>query len=260
MALARITGTALEPRAHHRHVAGVVAHPVVLLEADFVRLVDHDQAELRIGQEQRRARADHDLRLAGDDRPPGVAPLGRLERGMPHHRRRAEALLEAPQEGFGQRDFGEQDKRLFPLTQRFGDGLEIGLGLARPGDPVEQERGEAPLRDRARPVLRLGLRRSAPGLGKEIGRGGRVGRSAVDGDRLEHALVDQPAQHALADPRDAGELADRRLLALEALIAAALRRHPLGHPPLRRIVDQSPGRRSAPLASTIRATEASERR
>ena len=47
-------------RAHHRHVAGVVAHAVLLLVGGVVLLVDDDEPEIGIGQEQRRARADHD--------------------------------------------------------------------------------------------------------------------------------------------------------------------------------------------------------
>ena len=58
--------------AHHRHVAGVVAHAVLLLVGGVMLLVDHEQPEIRIGQEQRRARADDDLHLAVRDRAPGA--------------------------------------------------------------------------------------------------------------------------------------------------------------------------------------------
>ena len=50
----------LELAAHHRHVAGVILDAFLLLEARLVRLVDDDQAEVGIGQEQRRAGADRD--------------------------------------------------------------------------------------------------------------------------------------------------------------------------------------------------------
>ena len=75
VAEARMTGTSSKLGAHHRDVAGVILDALLLLEARLVRLVDDDQAELRIGQEQRRAGADHDPRLAGGDRPPGAAAL-----------------------------------------------------------------------------------------------------------------------------------------------------------------------------------------
>ena len=41
----------LEVAAHHRDIARVITHAVVLLEAYLVRFVDDDQAELGVGQE-----------------------------------------------------------------------------------------------------------------------------------------------------------------------------------------------------------------
>ena len=83
----------LELGAHHRDVAGVVVDAVFLLEARLMRLVDDDQAELGVRQEQRRARADDDLRLAAGDRPPGAAALGRAQVGVPGDGGAAEARL-----------------------------------------------------------------------------------------------------------------------------------------------------------------------
>ena len=51
-------------RAHHRHVAGVIMRAFVLLVGLVVLLIDDDEPEIGVGQKQRRARADHDLRLA----------------------------------------------------------------------------------------------------------------------------------------------------------------------------------------------------
>ena len=143
VAEARIDRDLLELGAHHRDVAGVILDAVLLLEAGLVRLVDDDQAEVRIGQEQGRAGADHDLRLAAGDRPPGAAALRRAEVRMPGDRLAAEARLEALEERLGQRDLGKQHERLPALPERLGDRLEIDLGLARAGDAVEQEGGEA---------------------------------------------------------------------------------------------------------------------
>ena len=84
-----------QARAHHRHVARVVADALFLLERGVVLLVDHDQAEVGERQEQRRARADHDADAALGDRPPGLAPLEAGQAGMPRRRRAAEAVLEA---------------------------------------------------------------------------------------------------------------------------------------------------------------------
>ena len=63
---------AADARAHHRHVAGVIAHAVLLLVGGVVLLIDDDQAEIGVRQEQRRARADRDRRLARRHRRPGA--------------------------------------------------------------------------------------------------------------------------------------------------------------------------------------------
>ena len=115
VAEARTIGTCSNLRAHHRDVAGMILDALLLLEARLVRLVDDDQAELRIGQEQGRAGADHDPGLAGRDRPPGAAALRLPEARMPGHRIAAEAGGEALEERLGQRDLGEQDERLAAL-------------------------------------------------------------------------------------------------------------------------------------------------
>ena len=217
-------------RAHHRHVARVVAHAVVLLEADLVRFVDHDQAQPGIGQEQGGARADDDLRLPAGDRAPGAAALGRLERGMPDDRRRTEAILEPAEEGLGQRDLGQEDEDLPIRVERGGNRFEIGFGLARSGHAVEQEGREGrfvhrvhqPRRDRGLFRVEVHRRVTGPGAG--------IGAVAIDGDRFHRALIDQPAQHAFGNAGDLRQLADRRLFALQPLHRAfALGRHAFGH-------------------------------
>ena len=54
---------ALDPPAHHRHVAGVVGHAVVLLIGALVLFIHDDQPQIGEGQEQRRARAGNHLHL-----------------------------------------------------------------------------------------------------------------------------------------------------------------------------------------------------
>ena len=226
-------------RAHHRHVAGVVADTVVLLEAHFMRFIDNDQAQLGEGQEQRRARTDHHLRGPARHRPPSSASFGRFERGVPQHRRRAEAILEAFEEDFGQRNLWQQHQHLAPHRQRLGDGLEIGLGLARPRDPVEQEGRELGFANRLAKA-----RRRRRLIRREIGRGEvrarkRIGPVAIDLDRFEHPLVYKPAQHPFGHPCDPRQLADRRLLALQRLDRRQpLRRHPLGQPAREAVFDR----------------------
>ena len=136
-------GNVLELAAHHRDVAGVILDAFFLLEARLMRLVDDDQAKVRIGQEQRGAGADGNLRLAAGNGPPRPAPLRRAEVAVPGDGCAAEASLEALQEGLGQRDLGQKDERLLPLPQAFGDRLEIDFGLAGAGHAVEQDRVEA---------------------------------------------------------------------------------------------------------------------
>ena len=58
--------------AHDRHVAGVVAHAVLLLVGGIVLFIDDNEAEIGVRQEQRRARADDDGNFAVGDRLPGA--------------------------------------------------------------------------------------------------------------------------------------------------------------------------------------------
>ena len=133
----------LEPGPHHRHVAGVVLDAVFLLEGGLVRFVDDDEAEVGVGQEQRRAGADHHLRFAAGDPPPGAPALRGAEVAVPRRRLAAEAGGEALEERLGERDFGQKDEDLRPFANRFCDGFEIDFGLARAGDAIEQHRIEA---------------------------------------------------------------------------------------------------------------------
>ena len=228
----------LEPGAHHRGVASMILNSVFLLERGLVRFVDDDQPEVRIGQEQSRAGADRDLRLAARDRAPGAPPLRRAQVRMPRDRGAAEARLEALEEWLGERDLGQQDQRLFVLPQALGDRLEIDLGLARAGDSVEQHRIEA-LADRGGEAGR-GFDLIAVELGRgeiRIGPGERpVG---VDPDRFERSGVDQPAHDAVADPGVIGKLANRALPAFErGERLFALRRHALWNGSSRAIFDE----------------------
>ena len=125
-------------RAHHRHVAGVVMRALVLLVGLVVLLIDDDQAEIGVGQKQRRARADHDLRFARRDRRPVARAGARRQFGMPFQRPHAEARGEAVEELAGQRDLRHQDQRLLAAPDDFGDRFEIDFGLAGAGDAVEQ--------------------------------------------------------------------------------------------------------------------------
>src|SRR3546814_2530934 len=87
---------------HHRDVARMIMDAILLLEARLMRFVDDDHAEMGVGQEQRRARADDDLRLARRDAVPGASPLGRTEARVPCDGLAAEARRAAGQHRFGE--------------------------------------------------------------------------------------------------------------------------------------------------------------
>ncbi len=107
----------LEPRAHHRHVARVVDDALLLLVGALVLLIDDDEAEVGERQEQRRARADNDGRLAARDRRPDAFALALGEAGVPFGRPCAETRGEAVEKLRGQRDLRQQHQRLALLPQ-----------------------------------------------------------------------------------------------------------------------------------------------
>ena len=112
-------------------------------------LIDDDQAELGKRQKQRRARADHDACPAGGDRAPGVAaPLALADLGMPLRRGGAEAVAKPLQPLRAERDFRQQHQHLPAGGEGCRDRGEIGLGLARAGDAVEQGDAETAGLDR----------------------------------------------------------------------------------------------------------------
>ncbi len=193
--------------AHHRHVAGVIVHAVFLLVDRVMFFIDDDQAEIGVGQEQRRAGADDDADLAGGHRMPGAGADARAQLGMPLRRAHPESRRETIQRLRGERDFRHQDQALAAARYRFGHRLEIDLGLARAGDAVEQGDGVAA------GAHAVAQRRARRGLGgREIGNGvtrvGRpCGRLRRQRDGLQRAFVDQPVEHAGRDARFARRIA-----------------------------------------------------
>ena len=198
-------GDAGAARAHHRHVARMVAHALLLLVGGIVLLVDHDQPEIGIRQEKRRASADDHADFAVRRGAPGACAQALGQRRMPLGRPHAEALGEAVEELRGQGDFGDEDERLSSMTDDLADRLEIDLRLARPGDAVEQRDAVAARGDPAQRIRGGALRR------REVGpREVRFRRACYRVGRQHHAFqcsfVDQAVDHAGRDPRLRGDV------------------------------------------------------
>ena len=194
-------------RPHHRHVAGVIADAVLLLVGGVVLLIDDDEAKIGVGQEQRRARADHHLRLAGRDRRPGARALSWRQLGMPFGGPNAEPRGEAIEELRGQRDLRHQDHHLLAAPDRLGHRLEIDLGLARPGDAVDQGHGEAARADAGAQRIGRGALRVGELRHGEIRIGLPRHRLRRQHQRFERAVVDQAVDDARRHAGLVGRLA-----------------------------------------------------
>ncbi len=182
--------------AHHRHVARMIMHAVVLLVGLVVLLIHHDEPEIGIGQKQRRARADHDRGFSGRNRGPVAGARARGQLRMPFDRPHTEALREPIEELAGERDLRHQDQRLLAPPDDFGHRLEIDLGLAGAGDAVEQRDMKAAARSQGTHGID-GRALLAGELGLRIGWIGRRRRRCVRHRlRRQRALVDQAIDHA----------------------------------------------------------------
>ncbi len=200
---------ALDLGPGHGQVASLIDEAVLLLVRPIVLLVDHQQAQGLERQEQGRARAHHYAAAALDhafpDLPAAVGGHGRVPLG----RLGAEALGEPGQHRLGQGDLGQQHQHLGGglLGQHPGHGLQIDLGLARAGDPVQQGDLEAAGAGHGRQGLQRGaLAGIEPGAGTAgIGLAERLGRG---GPMLgQAALVQQGLDHPGRDLGRGGQLA-----------------------------------------------------
>ena len=185
------------------HVARVVAHALLLLEARVVLLVDDDEPESPDRREERAAGADGDVDLAGAESTPHRVALARRERRVQDRDVVAEARAEARDELGRERDLGHEDDGAAPLLARGGDGPQVDLGLSAarhavqggtwPGAPRAAPPaiastaaacvGRGLVRDVARRRVREERRRPAPArssmatrpaLGELLGRGARI--------------------------------------------------------------------------------------
>ena len=195
-------------------------------------LIDHDQTKVAERQEQRRPRADHQLRLTLPHHAPDAAAFGHGDARMPFGGLCAKPRLDPVQELFGQRDFRQQHQRLPPCAQRGGDRLEIDLGLARSGDTAQQ-RGAVGARSHtsrpARAEARLIVGQLLAGQVGVHPRKGTIARAVL----FDHgALLHQPLDDRGRDPGHLGQFLEREgqiaVLRQHLQHAAAGVGHPLG--------------------------------
>jgi len=78
--------------AYDGHVARVVVRALVLLVGLIVLLIHDDEAEIGIGQHQRRTRANHHMRFTRCDRGPVARARARRQLRMPFQRTHTKAL------------------------------------------------------------------------------------------------------------------------------------------------------------------------
>ena len=136
--------------APHGDLASVVARVALLLVGGVVLLVDHDQPEPLDGSEHRGARPDCDARRAGAQPPPLVVAGTCRHLRVQQRNRVSEAPLEPAHGLRSQGDLGDEHDRAPAALERRLHGLEVDLGLARAGDPVQQPRRRALAVQRAR--------------------------------------------------------------------------------------------------------------
>ena len=97
------------------------------------------RAEVADRREDRRARPDADARLAAAQAQPLVAALAWRQRRVQDRDAVTEAGPEPRHRLRGEADLGDEDDRPPPPRQRRLDRGEVDLGLARPGDPVQEQ-------------------------------------------------------------------------------------------------------------------------
>lgn len=128
--------------AHHRHVAGIVENPVLLLVGRVVFFIDDDQPQFLEGQEKRRPCARHNPHGPFRDLPPDTLAGARRKVGMPFSGLCPEPVMETVEKLLGQRDFGQENQHLPALLDRLGDRFEINFRFARTGHAVEKRNRE----------------------------------------------------------------------------------------------------------------------
>ncbi len=130
--------------AHHGHVARVVARRLLLLVALVVLLVHQNQAQIRRGRKDRRARAHHDRRIAAPDAPPLLAALLGRKRGVQQRHLLPEGRVQQAGRLRRQPDLRNQQDRRKPAVQRPLHRRQIDRRLSRTRHAVQQKGMESP--------------------------------------------------------------------------------------------------------------------
>ena len=215
-------------------LAGVVARVALLLVGGVVLLVDDDQARRpAIGREDRRARPDADARLAVAQPMPLVAALAGAEPRVQDRDPVAEAGDEARHRLRRHRDLRHEDDHPAAALERRLGGGEVDLGLARAGDPVQEQLAVRPpsrpatIRSTARALGGVELDRPAAAapIAAPAGRR-RTWRSA----ELDQAAALEPQQRVAADA-GRGELAGAEPFGARPPAARARAAGPARSPP-----------------------------
>ena len=102
-------------------------------------LIDDDQAQILHRREDAGARADDHARRARADAPPLLGALRVVKRRMQNRDVVAEAVKNWPATAGVSAISGTSSSALAAWRQGRFDGVQIDLGLARPGDAVKQE-------------------------------------------------------------------------------------------------------------------------
>ena len=113
-------------------------------------LIDDDQARVIEWRENRRARSDHDARIAAQRGHPAGPALADVLGAMRDADQRSEARAKDAHDLIGERDFRHQHQHAPLGRQRLGRKPQINLGLAAGGDAPEQKGFEALLAHRRR--------------------------------------------------------------------------------------------------------------
>ena len=122
------------------HVAGVVAGAAAgFFVVPVVLLVDHNKPEVRLGREERAARADHDVVVAAPDAVPLVEALARGEAAVEHRDAPREPGREAFDGLVGEGDLRHQRDGPPAEAAALVHGIEVDLGLAAAGHALEEE-------------------------------------------------------------------------------------------------------------------------